>query len=389
MVLILLFVPSFYKWMTGGAGPKNIADLCILLLAVWVAMSFVAIHGVGNTWETVGFNTLELVGAYMIGRSYVRTPDDFQKISKTLVWLCIALLPFAIFEGLTGNNLALQLWGYVGTTFQDIDHEIRLGLDRAQGPFQHPIHFGVYGGSLVGLAYYAATYGRGMPMRIFLTFLVLMTAFFSLSSGPLAAMVAQVGMIVWAFVFRNVKGGWWYLAGLLLVIYVLIDLLSNRTPFEVIISYMALNAQTGYGRILIFEYGMQNAFDNPIFGLGFNDWIRPRWMTPSIDMFWIIYAVTNGLPAGFLNLAAFVFMFFIVLRAKITNDRIQAYRMGWAISLIGIFIAGWMVHLWKVPFVFYCFLLGAGAWFADYNSMDEQEPPVDEGDRRQIKYTRF
>lgn len=389
MVLIGLFFPSLFRWLTGKAGRKTMADFCILLLAIWVGLSFVSLHGVSLTWQTVGFHTLELVGAYMIGRSFIRTPADFAKISKILVIICVVLLPFAIYEALTETNLVIKFWKYVGPTYRDIDHEVRLGLDRVQGPFQHPIHFGVYGGSLIGLAYFVATYDAQMGKRILVTFLVVFTAFFSLSSGPLAAMVAQLGMIFWGFVFRNSQRRWWYLCAALVALYIAIDIQSNRTPFEVMISYLALNSQTGFGRILIFQYGLQNAMDNPVFGLGFNDWVRPGWLTPSIDMFWMVYAVTNGPLAGILQLASFFFVFFAVVRNKITNTRVRHFRLGWAISMLGMFMAGWMVHFWKVPFVYYCFLLGAGAWLADYTDTDDEEQPAVEGKRNQIQYTRF
>ncbi|MEO0566863.1 MAG: hypothetical protein AAF066_03970 [Pseudomonadota bacterium] len=390
LVLILLFFPSLFRWLAGNAGRKTAADFCVLFLAIWAALSFVVLHGVGQTWQTIGFHTLELVGSYMIGRSFVRTPDDFFRVSKTMVIICIALLPFALYEALTEHNMILKFWSYVGPTYRDVDHEVRLGFDRVQGPFQHPIHFGVYCGSLIGVAYFAATYGKTMGLRVLVLLLVIATAFFSLSSGPLAAMVAQIGMIVWGLALRQVKHKWWYLFGALVLMYVVIDVQSNRTPFEVMIGYMALNAQTGFGRILIFEYGLQNALDNPIFGLGFNDWVRPRWMTPSIDMFWMVYPVTHGPLSGILLLAMFFFVFFGVVRNKIESKRVQEFRLGWAISMLGLFMAGWMVHFWKVPFVYYCFLLAAGAWMADYKQTEEEnQPSAPDDGRGQIRYSRF
>lgn len=390
LVLTVLFFPSLFRWLAGYAGRKTVADFCVLFLAVWVALSFIALHGVARTWQTIGFHTLELVGSYMIGRSFIRTPDDFLRVSKTMVIICIALLPFALYEALTEQNMILKFWSYLGPTYRDVDHEVRLGFDRVQGPFQHPIHFGVYCGSLIGVAYFAATYGKAMGLRVLVSFLVVATAFFSLSSGPLAAMVAQIGMIFWGLVLRRVQHKWWYLLGALVMMYIFIDLQSNRTPFEVMIGYMALNPQTGYGRILIFEYGLQNALNNPVFGLGFNDWVRPRWMTASIDMFWMVYPVTNGPLSGILMLAVFFFVFFGVIRNKIETKRVQEFRLGWAISMLGLFMAGWMVHFWKVPFAYYCFLLAAGAWMADYKKTEvEDQPAAPDDGRGLIRYTRF
>ncbi|WP_171133142.1 MULTISPECIES: O-antigen ligase [unclassified Ruegeria] len=387
-VALLLFFPAFIAWCRGQAGPRNFADYAMIGLSAWFIIAMVANHGLG-VWQTVGVHTAELLGCYLLGRAFVRTPEQFFKVAKLLVVCFSLLLPFALIEALTAQNVLLQLWSYVGSAFPDVDHEQRLGFDRVQGPFEHPIHFGVYGGALIGLACYVYGYGRDVWGRIWRTGLVALTAFFSLSSGPLAAMTAQFGLIAWDVVLRDVKSRWWILAGLVAIWYVAVDILSNRTPIEVMISYFALNAQTGYGRILIFDYGMQNALANPLFGIGFDDWVRPAWLTDSVDMFWIYYAMIAGLPAGFLVLAAYFGMMISIIKRPLTDPKMRQYRMGWIVTMVGLFMAGWMVHFWKVPFVLYSFLLGTGGWFLSYQPKEDQNGSKETESKRKINYTRF
>ncbi|MDA7965965.1 hypothetical protein [Ruegeria sp.] len=390
VVLLLLFFPALVSWIRGDAGRHMVADYMMIFLAGWVALAMLVVNGVVASWQGVGIHTAEMLGSYMLGRSFVRTPEQFLKVSRILVIGFVLMLPFALAEALTSQNFLLKMWDLVGPAFGDVSHEQRLGFDRVQGPFEHPIHFGVYGGALIGLAFYVVSYGRGVWGHIWRTFLVVITAFFSLSSGPLAAMTMQISLISWDLILERFKQRWWVLAGIVAVIYVVLDILSNRTPIEVMISYFALNAQTGYGRILIFEHGMKNVIANPLFGLGFNDWVRPAWMTSSVDMYWIYYAMVNGIPAGFMSLASYFAVMIAVIRRPMTDDRMRKYRMGWVVSMLGLFMAGWMVHFWKVPFVLYCFLLGLGGWFINYQPEEDADTDAGTPEPKQgLSYTRF
>ena len=67
--------------------------------------------------------------------------------------------------------------------------------------------------------------------------------------------------------------------------YIVVDMLSNRTPFEVLISYGTFNQATAYNRVHIWNYGMQNVMGSPIFGIGLNDWARPSWMQSVVRQF--------------------------------------------------------------------------------------------------------
>ena len=90
----------------------------------------------------------------------------------------------------------------------------------------------------------------------------------SLSSGPLLSIILQLGVNAWNHILRNTQQRWWGFVGLFVLAYIMIDLLSNRTPTKVFMSYATFSAHTAYWRGLIFEYGMQNVWAHPLFGIG-------------------------------------------------------------------------------------------------------------------------
>ena len=50
-------------------------------------------------------------------------------------------------------------------------------------------------------------------------------------------------------------------------------------------TYFTFSTTSAYNRIIIFEYGSAEVMRNPIFGIGLGDWIRPVWMSDSMDNF--------------------------------------------------------------------------------------------------------
>ena len=89
--------------------------------------------------------------------------------------------------------------------------------------------------------------------------------FTSLSSGPLLAATLQIGIVGWGWITRN---AWWALVGLAVLGYVVVDLLSNRSPVNVMISYLTFNSASAYWRLHIWNFGIQEVWRHPLFGIG-------------------------------------------------------------------------------------------------------------------------
>ncbi|WP_172676961.1 O-antigen ligase family protein [Aestuariivita boseongensis] len=298
-------------------------------------------------------------------------------------------MPFAMYEALTGNSVIIEVLSKIGPTYFEMNMEPRLGLERVQGPFPHPIHFGVFVWSIVGVVYYVIGYGLSKISRFLRTSAIAALGLLSLSSGPMVSVMAQINIIAWDRVFNSVKSRWKILLVLSILGYIIIDILSNRTPFHVIIEYLAFNKHTAYNRIRIWEFGTASILNNPVFGIGLNEWARPSWMSRSADMFWIVPAMRHGVPVWILWFALFFSVFLGVAYRRTTDERIIWYRTGYLVTMFGLFMSGWTVHYWDIAYVYFLFLFSSGIWFLDWDGVSEETGVTTESSRSRINYSRF
>ncbi len=364
MLLITIF-PSLALWLQGNAGKIRVADIALLGLCLWTFLSYVAIHGLGRATEAGGIFGLETMGAYLLGRLLVRSAEDFRKVVVVLFWIVLVLLPLAIVESVSGHAIVLETFRKFLKTYNILTQEPRWGLRRVMGPFEHPILFGAFCGSILAMVYYVLGFGRSFVRRVLNTAIVGIVTFLSLSSGPLTSVGAQLGLIGWDLVLRRFAGRWKLLASLFFSAIVAIQIVANRSPAQILISFIAFNTSTAYNRLRIWQFGSASVWNHPLFGIGENAWARPSWMSGSIDMFWLVSAVQNGLLAGLLLQVAFFATVLPVIFRKGLDERTSSYRTGYVISLLGFYIAGWTVHYWNSVYVLLIFLLGCGPWFLD------------------------
>ena len=103
-------------------------------------------------------------------------------------------------------------------------------------------------------------------------------------------------------------------------------------------SYATFSAHTAYWRSIIFDWGMVNVWANPIFGLGLNDWVRPRYMVSgSMDNFWLVVAVRYGIPGFALLAAGYLIALWKIGRRDFDGDQLLwQFRRAWMFSFIGL-----------------------------------------------------
>lgn len=365
IVLLLAFLPCISGWLVGAFGRTRAPDLIVLAIAGWSAVSFIRVHGAVEGIESAGIVFVETLTPYLLARLCIRSLAEFQAMVRLLVCIVVFLSPFALIEVMTSWNGLIYSFDLLFQTFPDIAKPSRLGLDRVQGPFEHPILFGVFIGSSLALSYYSL-----LRYRVLISGGCGVVASLSLSSGPLTALIAQAGMIVWDRLLSGFQNRWIVAILLAVVGYVVVDLVSSRSPAEVFISYAAFNSETAYNRLLIWDWGWVNIWQNPWFGLGNNDWQRLWYMTASVDMFWVQRAMVHGLPVGALNQILFFVLVFGLSRIRGLDARVSDCRTGLIFCLIGFYVGGMTVHFWNATFVWLMFLMGAALWMFDVDATE-------------------
>jgi len=388
IVLLVVTLPCLMFWLQGKAGRMRVSDFAVLGLCFWSALSFSVHHGAGPMIEQNGIFFLETAGAYFLGRCYIRTAETFYAMVRLFFWTVMLMLPFAVHEAWTGDALYMGFFDKFSDTPRVFEKEIRLGLTRVQGPFDHQILFGVYCGSMVAMVHLVLGYGESFFRRSMRTSAVMLTAFFALSSGPLMAQVAQIGLLGWDWLFRNFRARWTALISMCASMVIAIEIAANRSTPAILIAYLAFNTSTALNRIRIWEYGSANVANHPLLGLGLNDWERPDWMVASVDMFWLLQAMRNGLPAGILLFVAVLGIFLQAAFRTGLDARTSSYRTGYLLSIVGVVLAGWTVHYWNATYALVMFMVGAGAFFADVPAAGETAVKV-QPKQRTLRYSRF
>ena len=369
IVLIIMFAPMLYMLMTGKRGKLNVFDALVLGHAVWAMLALVNWGGLKQGLESGGIYTIEFAGAYLLGRLYIRSLEDFEAFAQAYVAVVVGLLIFTIPEALSAvhflHDTFASLFG--GPRAHHIDP--RMGLERAFGPFDHPILYGVFSASAFSMAYFVVAQRRLLNIKQMLkVFGVLVATFVSASGGPYTVLIMQVLLIGWERIFEGLSGRWTALFSIFGVAYFAIDIFSNRTPFHVFVTYLTFSAQSAYNRINIWIYGTAEVYRNPLLGIGLGDWIRAPWMSDSMDNFWLLTAVRYGLPALIMLLILLIGLIYAVAQVKAVSKKWVNARHAWAFTLFGITVAAATVHLWNSMFVLFMFLIGSGVWFYDSDS---------------------
>ena len=367
LILLIVMVPLTVRLFSGRYGKVYLVDYLLFAHALWAILS-ISINNPDRVIENGGANALEFLGGYVVGRACIRSPAAFYSLIRIILVFTVLSLPFALIESQTGTAILVQWIDSIPgiNSVEQIDIQKRLNLHRSQVVFAHPIHYGLFCTTALSLTWIGMQGVMNGTARVLGSLAILIAVFLSLSSGALLAALLQLGLITWNYIFRKNERKWMILVGIFAFLYVVIDLLSNRTPIRVFMSYATFSAHNAFYRAIIFEWGMMNVWNNPFIGLGLRRWIRPGFMkSGSIDNFWLVMAVKFGIP-GFLMIAGgYLDALIRVGRRKLTpGSAVSNLRLAWVFTCIGLIFSLATVHIWTSIYSFVFFLLGAGLWMA-------------------------
>ncbi|HPQ95403.1 MAG TPA: O-antigen ligase family protein [Thiolinea sp.] len=364
------------------------ADLVDILLFALIGLSFASFwynHSLQKAIESTGLYALETLGAFYLARLYITTPERFFQVNRLFIFLILLLLPLTLYEALSHHRILHELAEQI-TGNQSLDYRlytddyIRGPLMRATSVFAHPILFGTLAALFFPFAIMLFLRQRTSGHFAGLAGLVL-SMLTTLSSAPLLSLIFQ-GVSLLLVRFWNSARRFWValffggLAGAMLL-----NVLSNRGFFGLLISYLTFNPNTGYFRMLQWKYSMDDILDNPILGIAHNDWSRPywqEWMGDSIDSFWLLLTLQHGVFATlFLLIACFYAVFNLLNRVHRFHDAIRWMVTAWILAFLSLILIGFSVdYFGKLQPIFF-FALGMGGWARYYLDVDmSPEPPA-------------
>ena len=364
LILLVTVLPLLFGWAIGKAGKIRITDILVILSSVWVAVTLL-VYGGTSMVQNAGVTAIEILAPYFMARRFIRSQAQYLILVRILFLTVLFLVLIAGIEAVTGVNIILTILDPIFLTFPPF-LEYRWGMQRAKTGFEHPILYGCFVAFMFSPVFFSFRLRMGALKAFLVASPVMIATFFSLSAGAYLGLMVQLLLIGWGLITGRVGRKWQVLGSLVLLAFMIVDLISNRSPFEVFISYLTFDAHTSYWRILIFIYGMENVWAHPFFGIGLGDWMRPDWMyTSTVDNFWLVIAMRHGFPGFILFLMTYLSALSGLMRARPADDSVKLHRNALCFSLIGLGISIATVHLWGASFVFYMFVLGAGSWMTD------------------------
>ena len=375
--LLVMLLPLLFGLFSGRYGKILMVDYLFLAHFAWIVVAL-GVNNPDRVVQQAGSLGIEFLGGYLMGRAYIRSRETFTALGKVLIWSLVVMLPLTIYEAKTDYTvIPMLLEKLPGISSVNISRpDPRMGLNRVQTSFDHPIHFGLYASVVFSLAFVAFEGIRSRLWRVVMSMIVVGSGALALSSGALLALLLQIGLIGWSIMFQKIKWRWWLLVGLFVLAYITVDLLSNRTPIKVFMSYATFSAHTAYWRSIIFEWGIKNVWANPVFGLGLRDWVRPSYMrSGSMDNFWLVMAVRYGIPGFVLIAAGYLLGLAQIMRRDFTADlRLLRFRRAWVFTFIGLTFTLCTVHIWGSVYSFVFFMFGSGVWLITENAPDPRVP---------------
>jgi O-antigen ligase len=374
VLLLVMVIPLTIRLFSGRNGKLMAVDYLFFAHMAWGTLA-VAINNPNRVIENSGSAAVEFLGGYLVARSYIRTPDQFQALIRALLLLVFVLLPFSFPESVGGRAVIpffIDSIPGIGSV-QQVDIPKRMGLYRVQNVFAHPIHYGLFCSVSFSLVLLGLHEKMSLFWRLVGCGVICLSVFLSLSSGALLAVILQVGLLTWVYMTRKIERRWLLLVGMFALAYVVVDLLSNRTPYKVFMSYATFSSQTAYYRSIIFDWGMINVWNNPIFGLGLRQWVRPWYMrSGSVDNYWLVMAMKYGIPGFLLVVTGYFSALIQVGRANLDfSPRVSRLRLAWMITFCGLSFTMTTVHVWTAVYSFVFFFFGTGLWMATWRAEDE------------------
>jgi len=363
--LLLVLLPWALFALFGRSRVKpRMFDVAFLGFAAWTVVVYVYHHGQSDGLQTGGALALDAFGSFLVARAFVRDERAFAGTAVALL-LAVAIagltaLPETLFGQLFIHDFLRKATGYV----HPVGIEKRLGLTRAFGLFDHPIHLGTFCAGNLALAVYATRRNVDAGMR---SFVISASALTSLSSAPMLSLAVQILLIAYERGTRGIKGRIAVAVAAIVAVFAVTSVVATRSPFAIIATGFTLDSWTGYYRLMIWEHGLGNVWANPWMGIGLNDWVRPMWMaSPTVDAFWLVIAMKSGIP----SLLLLVFGILLIGRGVVvgmhrSDPGRHTLAMGWMISLLSLMLVGCTVHYWNVPFAYFFFFLGLGGCLAD------------------------
>ncbi|MEM5550489.1 hypothetical protein WNY63_07090 [Pseudoalteromonas neustonica] len=364
LFLIVIFPMLAKEYLfTFNSRPKFLDSLLFTYL-IWCLISFFINHRFAQALQSGGILFLEVMSAYFIGQLYISKKTGYYFFCKLIYIIFFLMFIASIFEATSGVRFIHDLSSSITGNYYYFKDELRFGLLRAAGSFEHQILLGSFFTLTLPILW---SYRKGIDksLPVYFWFAPLL----ALSSAPILMLFSSILIMIYFKMNWNEKFSLRKVLVAFFIFYIFVELYTNSSALTAFIRIFTLDPQTGYFRILIWDFATEVVKDNLFFGIGLNDWARPFWMPPSIDSYWLVNAVRFGLFNTILLLFFFISIFYELYRLLKNHDIEYRKKLNLISSisiLVGIIFIGFTVHLWGIINLYIFIILGCMvSWIND------------------------
>lgn len=358
---VLLALAPYTLWLIFRKAKRinwNSCDVFACTIFIWPVLAFGVNTSLGSAIESGGILALEMSIPYFLVRLKVNSYKRRKEFSHSMFLVVVMLFISGIPESITGHYFIREIAGNLTGFGRTVDAtEQRLGIWRAVGPTDHPILFGAICASITAVAISLAL--RKMKYWI-IVICAIGGAVISASSAPILSVLAQLGLLAWAFTFKAIKRKWLLFLACFAVAYIAINFLSNRDPIQVMFTYLLINPETGYARYYMWINSFQVVAQTDIgmfFGYGYDTSIfdvievvhQRVLMQHTVDSYWLVqllrYGITMIVFFGIFLVLVFNKTFKKIKRIPEKKDRMLL--QAWLFSAIAMTLIATTVHFWN------------------------------------------
>ncbi|WP_340588364.1 O-antigen ligase family protein [Erythrobacter alti] len=355
----LLLIPAtifiIRELLTGRTRFRS-PDMLVVIAVLWIGIALINTMGMNRMAPGAGAQFIDIALAYFLARTTIKSPRDMRLLLiysvPGLFLAAMSIIAESVSHRIIVQSFAGSLLGggFLG------ENTVRLGLLRAPGPFPHAILAGLFLSSFLPLFFLSRL--RGMPR--FLGILAALASFFTVSSAAILALVVGLVLLGYDWITRVVDFLTWRIflifAG---ITFFVLEFATQGGAISIISRVAALNSWNAFYRTLIWRYGSESVQNYPIFGIGYNEWVRPMWMTSSVDNFWLMLAMQYGLITPIALLVAVLIATVTVARSSPhLNEADLMMKRGVAMALVIFTFGIYSVSVWLSAQVWYFMLLG-------------------------------
>ncbi|WGL18227.1 hypothetical protein PVT68_08010 [Microbulbifer bruguierae] len=320
MILATLFAAMVHGQLR--AIRWGLPDTLIAIATLWSLLATAVLSGGLAGVVTGAGSAIDTLGAYLLGRAYLRSFQDLRRLLLCFALLSLPMLALFVLEQLSGHNLFAIFGGVPEETI------VRSGRLRAQGPFPHPIMAGVCWATILPclVALWQGKTGARVLIAAGITCMPLIVLATASSTPVVALMCGYLGLALYAW-RRYMRPLFMGMA----VVLLLMQLSMEMSVWHLMARIDVVGGSTGWHRYNLIQQAINHFGEWWAFGT--NATGHWGWGLQDITNQYVLEGVAGGMVQMLLFMAFLLVLFLRIGHAQRTATSLAESRLWWGMAV--------------------------------------------------------